>query len=87
MNHIFGSEDTQEIGLHHAALGITVDIGAHQKVIIEKLYGPWTVYSVRVSLDWDSACWVIEQEIEDDGKMAWVERARFMGWSPEVPYE
>lgn len=79
-----------EIHTPHEEKEIIINIGAHQIVVIDKLYGPWTVSSIRARLDFEAAEWVIEQEYcetdEDgnDGPRLWKERARFPGWSPEV---
>lgn len=79
-----------EISPPHEENEITINIGAHQTVTIDKLYGPWSVWAIRVRADFESADWVIEQEYcvtdenGNDSERRWAERARFTTWPPEV---
>lgn len=58
---------------------LRVNIGAHHVVVIDKLYGPWSVWEIRARLDYQTAEWIIEQQNPSDEADAvqWIERARF----------
>lgn len=54
---------------------ITVNIGADQNVIIDKLYGPLAACDVRVRLEFATCEWVFEAH--DFNNDTWVEKGRF----------
>ena len=64
---------------------IVVNISSEPTVEINKLYGPWAVWSVRARLDYATTEWVIEQEIwRGEGcEIEWIERARFQTYPDE----
>lgn len=54
---------------------VRVNIGAANRVLIDKLYGPLAAYPVRVSLDANTAEWVVEYLNSADEK--WEVKARW----------
>lgn len=65
--------DTWEV--NPMGLDIKINIGANQKVVIDKLYGPLAASDVRVYLDFQSAEWVVEYMNLTTEK--WEEKARW----------
>lgn len=61
-------------GMRTDKLEVVVNISASHAVIIDKLFGPWAVDLIRVSLDYENADWVIEQR---SCNATWIEVARF----------
>ena len=39
-----------------------VDLHAGERVRITKDFGPWAVPSIRITLDYDKAAWIIERQ-------------------------
>lgn len=62
---------------------LLVEIGSHQAVRIDKLFGPLVAHDLRIWLDVGECEWVVEMEYylpEVDGEYAgsrWQEMARF----------
>lgn len=56
---------------------VTLDIGADQPVILDKMYGPLIFANLRVTAEFKTCQWVIERKRIDSGE--WVEVARVDG--------
>lgn len=56
-------------------------------VRIEKLFGPLSIWDLRVTIDLSTAEWVVFQQVDrsDGTPTEWIERARIAGWPDEVP--
>lgn len=54
-----------------------LEIGSHQRVIIDKLYGPMVFAELRITPDTATCQWVIERKRIDSCE--WVEVARIEG--------
>lgn len=73
------SED-QEI--NYVGKELSIFTGCGTNILIEKMYGPLVAYPIRVRLDFDSVCWIIERHkvfVNSDGepvKNNWTEVAR-----------
>lgn len=56
---------------------IRVEMGSHQRLTIDKLFGPTAYADLRISCDSDACEWVIERT--GPGRIGWVEVARIPG--------
>ena len=57
---------------------VRVEMGSHQVVVVDKLYGPLVACDVRIFVDAQAGEWVIErQHIDADNARTWSEVARF----------
>jgi hypothetical protein len=54
---------------------ITVNVGANQNVIVDKMFGPQCSSKIRARHEFEACQWVVEEENFNTGE--WVERARF----------
>ncbi len=54
-----------------------VEIGADERVVIDKLFGPLIFADLRITADFQSNSWIIERMIIKSG--AWIEWCRIPG--------
>jgi len=58
-NYFHVTEKDTEI---NACLDTTIMTGCDTNITIEKAFGPLVADSIRIHLDYDSVCWIIERE-------------------------
>ena len=60
MNDVYIDKEDTEITMRVNKM--TILCGCDQTVVIDKMYGPLCANAIRVHLDYDSVCWIIERE-------------------------
>ena len=46
---------------------VTVQIGSHNRLVVEKAFGPTVFADLRLTLDYKRGCWVVERKRCDTG--------------------
>lgn len=62
MKEVFLGSDTEAVSLDNSTKELRVEIGVHQSVVIDKLYGPLVMCDVRVRADFKKCQWVVERQ-------------------------
>lgn len=71
-------------------VSVTINTASNQSLIIDKVFGPWAVYPIRIILNPERAGWVVErsyclkEENGDYSDLIWKEAAFIPGWPDEV---